>query len=57
MGRVTHTKTEVKTEPFNYRLQVKAIGQGLTDTFAALRLLAAADKIEKEEQLNLQRRS
>ena len=54
---MTHTKTEVKTEPFNYRLQVKAIGQGLTDTFAALRLLAAADKIEKEEQLNLRRRA
>lgn len=54
---MANTKTEAKAQPFNYHMQVKTIRQGFADTFAAIRLLAAADKIEKAEQSRLQRRA
>ena len=54
---MANTKTEVKAESFNYPMQMKTIRQEFADTFAAFRLLVAADKIEKAEQSSLQRRA
>ena len=54
---MTNTKTEAKAQSFNYHQQASTIRQGFADTFAAIRLMAAADKIEKAEQSNIQRRA